>query len=640
MMDLDQLYAQAIAAQKSGDFAQAELRYREILGAAAIPEVMVNHANVLVMMNRQGEALAGYNRALAAKPNLFEGLYNRGNLLLEMKQADAALVSFDAALSVRQDMAGVWNNRGTALRDMRRQDAALASYDRALSLAPGHVNALTNRAITLLEMHRLEDALAAVDAALRLQPAFAEGLYVRGNILRDLGRMAEALDSHEQALSANPAHPHALNGMAQAAANLCDWPRTAALAPRLKEGIETGRALIQPFVMLGYSDDAALQRRCAENYVSRTVPRQQPLSDGKRYGHDKIRLAYLSADFHQHPTSQLMIALFEKHDRSRFEVCAIAFGPDDGSAMRTRLKQAFDRFEDVREKSDAEVAQMLRLRETDIVIDLNGHTHGARPGIFAYRPAPVAVNYLVYPGTTGAAFMDVILADAIVAPAGQQEFFRERIIHLPGCYQANDGSRAVAPAPRRADYGLPESGLVFCCFNNNWKITAPVFDIWMRLLQAVPGSVLWLLDGPGKENLRKEAAARGIDPSRLIFAAHAAPDAHLARHQCADLFLDTLPYNAHTTASDALYAGLPLVTMVGKVFQSRVAASLLNALDMNELVTTSAGDYEARALELASNPALLKATREKLARNVKSAPLYDSARFVKGVEAAYEAMLA
>ena len=266
--------------------------------------------------------------------------------------------------------------------------------------------------------------------------------------------------------------------------------------------------------------------------------------------------------------------------------------------------------------------------------------HGARPGIFAHRPAPVAVNYLVYPGTTGAEFMDAILADRIVAPSSQQEFFREKIVHLPDCYQANDATRAIPPAPSRAACGLPGDGIVFCCFNNNWKITAPVFDIWMRLLNAAPGSVLWLLDGPGKENLRKEAVARGIDADRLVFAPHAAPEAHLARHQLADLFLDTLPYNAHTTASDALYAGLPLVSCIGKVFQSRVAASLLNALDMAELVATSPAAYERLALELASNPSLLKATREKLARNIKSAPLYDSARFTRNIEAAYEAMLA
>ena len=283
---------------------------------------------------------------------------------------------------------------------------------------------------------------------------------------------------------------------------------------------------------------------------------------------------------------------------------------------------------------------MLRLRETDIVIDLNGHTHGARPGIFAYRPAPVAVNYLVYPGTTGAAFMDVILADAIVAPAGQQEFFREKIIHLPGCYQANDGSRAVAPAPRRADCGLPESGLVFCCFNNNWKITAPVFDIWMRLLQAVPGSVLWLLDGPGKENLRKESAARGIDPSRLIFAAHAAPDAHLARHQCADLFLDTLPYNAHTTASDALWAGLPVVTTPGQSFPARVAASILQAAGVPELIADDLAAYEALALKLAMDTRALSDIKQKLALHRDTCALFDTARFTRNLEAAYAQLLA
>jgi len=639
MIDLDKLYAQAVAAQKSGNLPEAELRYREILGVTAIPEVMVNHGNVLAAMGRRDEALAGYNRALAAKADLFEALYNRGNLLLEMKRADAALESFDAALRLRPDVVGVWNNRGTALRELRRQAAALDSYDRAIALAPGHVNAHTNRAIALQEMRRLDDALAATDAALALQPNFAEALYVRGNVLRDLGRMAEALAAYDQALAANPAHPHALNGVAQAALSLCDWPRTASLFPRLAENIEAGRALIQPFVMLGYTDDAALQRRCAENYVRRTVTRTSPLSDGGRYGHDKIRLAYLSADFHQHPTAQLMAELFERHDRSRFEVTAIAFGPDDGSAMRARLVKAFDRFEDVRGMSDGEVARMLRERETDIAVDLNGHTQDARPGIFAHRPAPVQVNYLVYPGTTGAEFMDFILADRITVPSEQQAFFREKIVQLPDCYQANDATRIVPDAPSRAECALPEDGFVFGCFNNNWKITAPVFDIWMRLLQGVPGSVLWLLDGPGKDNLRKEAAIRGVEAGRLVFAPHATPGVHLARHQLADLFLDTLPYNAHTTASDALHAGVPLVTCLGRAFPGRVAASLLQAVDMPELITRSPTAYEILALDLATNPALLKATREKLARNLKVAPLYDSERFRGNIEAAFEAML-
>jgi predicted O-linked N-acetylglucosamine transferase (SPINDLY family) len=470
---------------------------------------------------------------------------------------------------------------------------------------------------------------------LTVQPGFGEALYIKANILRDMGRLADALAAYEQA----DGHPHALSGAAQAAAALCDWERTAALAPRLKEAVQTGGAVIQPFVLLGYSDDAALQRRCAENYVHRVAPAQAPLSDGKPHGHGKIRLAYLSADFHQHPTAQLMAELFERHDRSRFEVTGIAFGPDDGSTMRARLARAFDQFEDVRAISDLEVARLLRAREIDIAVDLNGHTEGARPGIFAHRPAPVQVNYLVYPGTTGASYMTHILADRVVLPPEHQVYCSETIAYLPDCYQANDAMRMIGDAPTRAQAGLPEEGFVFCCFNNGWKITAPIFDIWMRLLAQVDDSVLWLLDGPHAANLRAAATVRGIDAARLIFAPKLDAAAHLARHRLANLFLDTLPYNAHTTASDALWTGVPVVTQIGKAFPGRVAANLLKAIDLPELVTQSAGAYEALARDLATNLALLKATREKLARNRSSAPLYDSAKFTREIEKAYIAML-
>jgi protein O-GlcNAc transferase len=637
-MDAGQLYNQALAAQKSGDLAEAERLYRLIPGEA--PEVLVNLGNLLARQGRHGEAMAAYDRALAGRPDFFEALFNRGNLLLEMKRPDEALDSYERILASRQDFASVWNNRGTALRSLQRLEEALASFTRAAALAPGHFNALTNCAIVLWDMKRLNEARTAIEKALAVQPGFAEALYARGNILRDLKRMDEALASFEQALAANPAHQHALNGAALAALALCDWKRVAALTPRVKENAGGGRALIQPFVLLGYSDDAGLQRRCAENYVRLTVPQRPPLSDGKPYGHDRIRLAYLSADFHQHPTAQLLAELFERHDRARFEVTAIAFGPDDKSAMRTRLKQAFDHFEDVRGKSDAEVARLLRDREIDIAVDLNGHTADARPGILAWRPAPVQVNYLVYPGTTGATVMDVVLADRIVLPADQQPFFCEKIVHLPDCYQANDATRKVPPAPTRSQAGLPDGGFVFCCFNNSWKITAPVFDIWMRLLAQVPGSLLWLLESPAASNLRAEAVARGVDAERLVFAPKLPPDQHLARHQLADLFLDTLPYNAHTTCSDALWAGLPVVTCYGKAFPGRVAASLLKAIDLPELVTASPEKYEELALELAGNPALLKATREKLTRNRTTTPLFDSERFRKAIEAAYEALRA
>jgi protein O-GlcNAc transferase len=644
---MQQLFEQARNAQRGGNLAEAARIYRQILATMPAPEIMVNYGNVLGQQGNRAEAMAQFDQALKLKPDLFEALFNRGNLLLEIGRAPEALSDFDRAVAIRRDMPAVWNNRGTALRRLRRLEDALASYDQAAKLAPLHINALTNRAMALSELRRLDLALAAADAALAVQADFAEALYVKANILRDMGRQDDALVTYELALRANPAHPHALNGAAQVARVLCDWKRTEALTPRVLENAPGGRALIQPFVLMGYSDDAALLRRCAENYVHRVAPAQPPLWDGKPYKHDRIRLAYLSADFHQHPTAQLMAELFERHDRTRFEVTAIAFGPDDGSAMRARLKQAFDHFEDVRGKSDLDVAQMLRAREIDIAVDLNGNTQDARPAIFSHRPCPVQVNYLVYPGTTGARFMDIVLADRIVLPMEQQPLFSEKIVHLPDSYQANDATRIVPPAPSRAEAGLSQlpsdsvgNGFVFCCFNNSWKITAPMFDIWMRLLTQVDGSLLWLLDGPHADNLRAEAKARGVDGARLVFAPRLPPDQHLARHQLADLFLDTLPYNAHTTCSDALWAGLPVITCYGKSFTGRVASSLLNAIGLSELATGSVEKYEELALELARNPALLKATREKLARNRTTTALFDSERFRKGIEAAYESLLA
>ena len=637
-MTPQQLFDAARSAQKSGNLMEAARLYGQLLAISPMPEVMVNYANLLAQMGRHAEALTQYDQALALRSNFFEALYNRGNLLLEINRAAEALADFDRVAAVRPDVPGVWNNRGSALRGLRRHGEALASYERAVALAPGHINALTNRAIALFDLRRLDLALGAADAALAVQKGFAEALYVKGNILRDLGRLVEAQACYQQVMTVAPGHALALNGLAQVTAGLCDWEAMTALTPRLASDISGGRSLIQPFVMMGYSEDAALLRRCAENYVHHVAPRQPPVS-GKSYGHDRIRLAYLSADFHQHPTAQLMAELFERHDRSRFEVSAFAFGPDDNSAMRKRLAAAFEHFQDVRGLSDSEVAKLLREREIDIAVDLNGHTHEARPGIFSHHPAPVQVNYLVYPGTTGASFMDYVLADRIVLPLDQQPHFSEKIVHLPGCYQANDATRVLPAAPSRAEAGLPSDAFVFCCFNNSWKIAAPVFDIWMRLLQQLPGSVLWLLDSPAADNLCAQAEARGVDAARLVFAPRADPDAHLARHQLADLFLDTLPYNAHTTCSDALWAGLPVITCYGKAFHGRVAASLLKAIDMPELVATRPEDYEALALELAQSPALLKATREKLIRNRCTTALYDSEAFRKNIEAAYEAMI-
>ena len=636
---MSDLIRDAMAAQQRGDLGEAERLYAQIVSHAPAPEALVNYGNVLGRQGRSAEALVQYDRALALAPALLPALFNRGNALLDLGRPGEAVASYDKAVALNPTLVGLWNNRGTALRSARRVPEALASFEHAIALDGRHTNALTNRAIALFDLKRFDEALAAADAALAVTPGFAEALYLKANVLSELGRLDEALSFYEQALAARPDHPHALNGVARMALTLCDWDRTAQLLPQLERAVRGGRVIVQPFTLLGYSDDAALQLRAAQNAIHRLAPARTSLAT-QRYSHDKIRLAYLSADFHGHATAVLMAELFERHDRAKFEVSAVAFGPDDGSPMRARLRSAFDHFDDVRVMSDFEVAKLLRAREIDIAVDLNGHTMDARPGIFAHKPAPVQVNYLVYPGTTGASYMDVILADRIVLPLDQQPHHSEKIVHLPDCYQANDATRIVGPVPSRAEAGLPQSGFVFCCFNNNWKITAPVFDIWMRLLKQVDGSLLWLLDGPGAPNLRAQAAKRGIDPARLVFAPKARPEAHLARHQLADLFLDTLPYNAHTTASDALWTGVPLVTCIGEVFQSRVAASLLKAVDLLELVTTTPQAYEALALELAQNPALLAATQGKLARNRLTTSLYDSDRFRKNIEAAYAAMLA
>jgi predicted O-linked N-acetylglucosamine transferase (SPINDLY family) len=382
---------------------------------------------------------------------------------------------------------------------------------------------------------------------------------------------------------------------------------------------------------------------CAERYIAdRHPPAPVPLWRGERYRHDRIRVAYLSADFHDHATAHLAAGLFEHHDRARFETFAVSFGPDDRSAMRQRLERAFGRFIDVRGKTDQAIAELVRRHEIDIAVDLKGVTLGARPGVLARRPAPLQVNYLGYPGTMGAPYIDYLIADAFVVPPDGEGAYSEKVVRLPDCYQINDATRPVAQAPpSRAQAGLPPDAFVFCCFNNNYKITPDLFDVWMRLLRAVEGSVLWLLEGnahaPG--NLRREAQARGVAADRLVFAPRLADlDAHLARHRLADLFLDTHYCNAHTTASDALWAGLPLLTCAGATFASRVAGSLLHAVGLPELVTHSLADYEALALTLARDEILLADVRDRLARNRLTVPLFDTARTTRAIEQAFTAM--
>jgi predicted O-linked N-acetylglucosamine transferase (SPINDLY family) len=598
-----------------------------------------NRGNILQELNRPAEALASYERALTIQPTHVQALYNRGIVLRELQRNTEALASFDRVLAIRPDHADALNNRGIVLRDLKRPAEALASYERALVIRPHYVDALNNRGIALQELQRLTEALASHDAALALDPTNADTLCCRGAVLRDLKRFAEALASFEQALAINPGHRYAFAGMVFSALAICDWERTAIIAGELEARIEQRSSIIPPFALVGYCDDESLLLSCAKNYVKDCIlvpPR--PLWRGARWHNEKLKIAYVSADFRRHAVAFCMAELVELHDRSQFEVIGVSLGPDDHSDLRMRLVAAFDQFIDVRTKSDEEVARLLNELQVDIAVDLMGHTTDARSNIFAFRPAPIQVSYLGFPGTMGADFIDYIIADPIVLPFDQQSNYVEKIVHLPDCYQVNDRKRSISPrAPTRAQAGLPAEAFVFCCFNNNWKITRAVFDVWMRLLQATEGSMLWLLSDnkDAESNLRKEAAARNIDAARLVFAGRVGHEDYLARFGLANLFLDTVPYNGHATASDALWAGLPVLTCRAQAFAGRVGASLLHAVGLPELVTDDLEAYERTALKLAAQPTMLAEIKARLVRDRDAHALFDTDRFRRSLEAAY-----
>lgn len=667
-MNPKELFQHALAAHQAGNLAQAEEMYARLLAAkpgqaqvtylmgalraqqgrsaeavellesalAAQPDnpaILLHLGNALQDQKRFADALVRYDQALAKKPEYAEALNNRGNALSALGRLDLALASFDAALALQPGDARTWYNRGVALQHASRHEQAIASFDRAVTIRPDMAEGWNNKASALLILKQPADALISFDWALALEPHNAQFRMNHASALQALKRYDEALSDYDQVMAQDPNFPNALGEAAKAALYQCDWARRAKMEAELPARILAG-AKVQPLVLLSYSSDGALQQTCAQNAIRDAVPHRPPaLWRGEKYRHEKIRLAYLSHDFRTHPVGQQIVELLEQHDRTRFDVIAIAAGPAEDSAIRRRIEAACDQFHPVDSDMGRTAALMHRL-EVDVAIDLGGFTEGSLLAALAHRPAPVQVCWLGYPGTSGADFIDAILADEIALPASHQAFYTERIVHLPGTFFPMDTSRTSRPPPSREEAGLPQTGFVFCCFNNNFKITPPVFDVWMRLLHQVPGSVLWLRQG-AEDALRREAAARGIAPERLVFATHVPLDIHRARHQLAGLFLDTLPYNAHATAADALAAGLPVLTRLGETYPGRVAASLVTAAGLPELVTNSAASYEAMALTLARNPARLNALRDRLVANRATAPLFDTARLVRNIETAY-----
>jgi protein O-GlcNAc transferase len=601
-----------------------------------------NRAVTLKNLDRYDEAMASCARALTIDPNSIAALITRGNVLAKLARNEEALASFERAAAINPRDVDALNNRGFALTQLRRFAEALATFDRALAIDPGNIGVLDNRGAALFAMNRFEEALAIFDRALALKPDDAEVLYHRGHALANLGRYDEAAVAWERVLEFDASHPHALGALAFYRLMLCDWRDAEEFEAELKRALDDERAVIEPFTLLAYSIGPADQLRHTRRFVRHrmpAVPRLVPASSPRSPG--RLKIAYLSSSFNRHPTGWQIAELLERHDRTRFEVLGISYGPDDGSEIRARIVEAFDQFHDVVLRGDREVAQLVFDLDVDIAVDLKGHTEQARPAILAYRPAPIQVSYLGYTATMGVDFIDYILADRVVLPFDQQDHYSERIVHLPDSYWVNDSKRSVAnEVPSRGLVGLPEAGFVFCCFNNSYKLTPQLFDVWMRLLRQVEGSVLWLLQTSeaATRNLCNEASARGVDPSRLVFAPKAEISRHLARHRLANLFLDNLPVNAHTAASDALWVGLPVLTCMGETFIGRVAASLLNAVGLPELVTHSLDEYEALALKLATHPMLIASIRQKLDGNRKTSRLFDTDRLRRDIERAYVTM--
>lgn len=603
---------------------------------------LTGRADLLVALKRPQEALASLDQALAVNPSDADALSNRGYLLQALGRHDEALASLDRALSIDPNHVEALINRGVLLSEFGRHGEAIASYDRVVAVSPRHVRAHCNRSKTLFALNLYDEALAGAEQALAIDPDHVESLYTRGMVLGRLRRYDEAIAAFECVLELAPMHPHALAQLATSCIAVCAWGKAAQVTPRLYEAMAAGTAIVAPHTLLQLSASPDVVLTATRRYVEREIPPGPRLDFGPSApAGDKIRVAYLSGDFRVHPVAFLTAEMFERHDRSRFEIIGVSFGPDDKSELRARLAKSFDQFHDVRLASDRDVAALIRRLGVDILVDLGGYTDGARPGILRYRPAPAQVSYLGYPGTMGADFVDYIIADKIVLPFDQQPFYAEKIVHLPGCYQVNDRTHTIAAAaPSRCEAGLPEGAFVFCCFNNSYKLGPQVFDIWMRLLSAIPGSVLWLLRDNAftRDNLRREAATRGVDPARLVFAERCGHAAHLARHRLADIFLDTPGCNAGTTASDALWMGLPVLTCIGSTLPGRIAASLVGAVGLSDMVTTTLDQYEVLALRYAREPALLADVRQRLVQNRLTHPLFDTARFTRHLERAYEIM--
>lgn len=604
-------------------------------------DAWVNRGALLKAQGRAEEAVASFDRALGVDPNFVEAHYNRALAFSVLKQYDDALKSCDRVVALAPGFAAGHFARGTVLADLRRDTEALASFRRAIALRPDHAEAHYNCGTSLLGLGLLEEAIAHFDRTIAIKPDHADAWHNRGAAQQDLERYEDAIVSQGRALALRPDFDFLAGDLLQLRLSVCDWDGLEAASASIVAKTERGGRALSPFASLLASHDPALQRRTAEIYARAKYP-PDPVAGTIGIGPraDRIGIGYFSADFREHPVSYLMAGLFERHDRSRFRIVGFGFGPPANDPMATRIAALFDEYIDVRGLPDRSVAQHARDRGIDIAVDLGGYTRHARPGIFAARAAPVQVGYIGYLGTMGADYYDYILADSVMIPAPDRPHYTEKVAYLAS-FQCNTPDPPVSGATQtRADAGLPAEGFVFCCFNNNHKILPDVFAAWVRLLNAVPGSILWLyVAGEAAErNIANAARARGLIPERIVFARRVPRPVYLARLRLADLFLDTAPYNAGTTASDALWMGLPVLTRMGTTFAGRMGASLLTAIGLPELIAPTPAAYEAMAIALANDPHRLSEIARTLAANRSTARLFDTERFASNIEAVYAEM--
>ncbi|QWE00589.1 tetratricopeptide repeat protein [Polynucleobacter sp. JS-Mosq-20-D10] len=635
-----------------------------------------NRGILLKEVSRHDEALKSFDKALVIDPNYLDAAYNKGVTYFELKKYAEAINQYQETIRKLPTHLEATSNLGVCYNKLNQHENAIAYFIKALELNPNYKDAWFNKGVAEQAIKNYGDALHSYAQAIRLDPKYIDANYNNAIVLNILKRHDEsiisykktiAIDSnnfsahinivmplralmhHDQALEhiktalqLSPNEPFLLGNYLHTKMLLCDWEGLDALYSQVIAGMRSGQKTTEPFGLQGICDSEADLAVCAQIFAADHFPAQNPLPAVSRPPSPKIRIGYLCGEFRDQATSILMTGVYESHDQDRFEIYAFDNGWDDGSPLRARITAAFTQMFDITRLTDLQAAQLIQETGIDILVNLNGYFGDGRQGVFAYRPAPVQVNYLGFPGTIGAPYIDYLIADPIVIPSDSQSFYSEKIAYLPHCYQANDFKRIISDSVlTRADFGLPEQGFVYCCFNNNYKITPATFDIWMRILQASPTSVLWLIeDNPtAGNNLQKEAVKRGVDASRILFAKRLPLTEHLARHRLADLFLDTLPYNAHTTASDALWAGLPVLTCKGNSFAGRVAASLLTAINLPEMIASSPAEYEALAIELAHHPEKLQQTRVRLEQHRLTTPLFNTTSFTKDLEAVYEGMM-